>query len=107
MSIITLLSAMFRVLFTPSCWMQHREYNVAWETKLRQLMSAHKFEPINGFRALIGGVEVWIENHPYGSMSPILENTPIDVRPSRITILEAMDKYRSDMAIRITSEVSK
>ena len=78
-----------RVLSTPSCWIQNETYSRQWDRKLNQLLALHRFESITTHTALIGGVEIWIENHPYASFTP---QNGISCRPKRITILRAYDK---------------
>jgi hypothetical protein len=81
----------FRVLFTPSCWIQFDTYSKDWDILLNELMQKHDFVPMNEHTACINGIKVWISNHPYGSFEVL------GVRPSRITILKAHDKLIKDL----------
>lgn len=85
-----------RVLFTPSIWICLGVYSREWDTVLRSLMQTGRFESIDEFTARIGGIEVWVANRPYGCMR-IYQLRPTEVRPSRATILEALDKYDRDV----------
>ena len=86
-----------KVLFTPNCWLQNKHYSPVWDAQLRHLLdSGEKFGDISrtGCSAKIGNYEVWIENHPYASFTPY---TGMKVRPSRATILRAMDHLVKDV----------
>lgn len=83
----------FRVLFTPSCWVQNESYNASWDAALNQLMKEHKFTNASIYEANLGTNRIWITNHPYASfVCPITKS-----RPKRITILSAMDKLVKDI----------
>jgi hypothetical protein len=91
------LKGWIRVLFTSSCWLQNHPYSEAWDTVLTSLMdSGSKFERVDDYEARIGLFTVWTLNHPYASFSPRGERWRV-VRPKRITILRAMDKYMADI----------
>lgn len=83
----------FKVLLTPSCWIQNDPYSSLWDKKLNQLMRENKFIRDNDYHSKIGGCTVWIENHPYASFTCDL--LP-EGRPSRRTILKAMDRLQQD-----------
>lgn len=80
-----------RVLFTPSCWIQNSRYSAPWEARLASAMETERFNKCDGYRAQLGSLSVWIENHPYASFTPG-SRTLLQVRPRRITILRLMDK---------------
>lgn len=86
------VSDMILVLSTPSCWIQLLQYSKAWDEELNNLMTTKKFIRVSKSSAIIGGREVWVENHPYASFS--LESPP--VRPARATMLRAWNKYVLD-----------
>lgn len=86
-----------KVLFTPSCWLQNESYNSEWDEELNRLMdSGEKFKDVSSHTAIIGGHCVWIRNHPYASFTPYYTAIPQIIRPSRATILRAMDKLVAD-----------
>lgn len=82
-----------RVLLTPSSWLQQGRFCRAWDNKLIRLMGDHKFKIVDRHTAKLGEQEIWIENHPYASMTPYMTNA----RPKRRTILEARDKLIRDL----------
>ena len=81
-----------KALLTPWCWFQNEQYSEAWDRKLRGLMETHKFIERDTCYAEIGGCLMWTANHPYASFKLL----PANVRPSRATILMAMDKMVED-----------
>lgn len=81
-----------KALLTPSCWGQIDQYSEAWDRKLRELMETEKFIERGSHHAEIGGCLMWTANHPYASFKLL----PTNVRPSRATILMAMDKMVED-----------
>lgn len=81
-----------KALLTPGCWIQVNQYSEAWDRKLRGLMETHKFIKHGSHHAEIGGCLIWTANHPYASFKLL----PANVRPSRATILMAMDKMVED-----------
>ena len=86
-----------KVLFTPGCWIQNTAYSPLWDAQLRALLdSGEKFvvADSSGYTASIGDYVVWIENHPYASFTPYSGNS--NRRPSRATILRAMDHLAED-----------
>lgn len=87
------ITDILRVVLTPSCWMQNGPYSAGWDMKLRRLMANGKFTPNDKFTVYIGGVQVWIANHPYASFTPCFS----EARPSRITILNAWKKLDQEM----------
>ncbi len=99
-----------KVLFTPLCWLQNNSYSAGWDFELRELMNEHDFVYIDQYIAKIGGVIIWIENHPYSSFHPWSHSffhkheTGLEyddnVCPRRATILEAMDKFKHDCLLQ-------
>ena len=86
-----------KVLLTPGCWLQLYSYNKHWDEELNRLMdSGEKFKDVSSHTAIIGGYCVWIKNHPYASFTPYYTGLP-EFRPSRATILRAMDKLVADV----------
>ncbi len=86
-----------KVLLTPNCWLQLQDYSPVWDAQLRHLLdSGVKFGDVShtGCSAKIGKYEVWIENHPYASFTPY---QGLKFRPSRATILRAMDHLVKDV----------
>lgn len=92
----------FKVLVTPSCWLQHSLYSREYDKKLRRLIATDKFEIVSEYVAIIGGISVWIANHPYASFETYCRRDSQrgvgipKVRPSRRTIFKAFDKLVSD-----------
>ncbi len=81
-----------KALITPGCWPQINQYSEAWDRELRKLMETEKFVERGSHHAEIGGCLLWTANHPSASFRLL----PADVRPSRATILMAMDKMVED-----------
>lgn len=88
--LINKVTLFLRVLITPSCWIQNETYSEVWDSKLNSLMETNSFALKNEYCAEIGGICVWIANHPYASFAVK------GVRPSRSTILKAYDKLMLD-----------
>lgn len=87
-SIVEFLTA----VFSPSLWTQIHPYSREWDRELKRLMTKHKFQIEDRYVASLGGVKVWIENHPYASMRP----QGICVRAKRATIAAATKKLVAD-----------
>ena len=83
----------FRYLLRPRYWVMNYPYCEAWDKKLRELMTAHRFEAVDRYHARIDGILVWVANHPYASFTPV----DMGVRPSRRTIEAAHLKYVTDV----------
>ena len=83
-----------RIIRTPSCWSPNHGYDEDWDQALRGLMTKYRFRGRDGYKATLGPIAIWIANHPYASMRPFPELPHI--RPSRVTILEAMDKLERE-----------
>ena len=85
-----------RVLLTPSCWVQNCSYSRMWDAHLQELIAKETFVSIGHYTAKIGGITVWVANHPFASFTP--HGLPfLNVRPSRATLLKAHDKLLSDV----------
>lgn len=90
-----------RVLFTPRCWIQSGKYSAEWDKALNNLMTTDNFDWYCERRASIGGVHIWVDNHPYASFTIQLKG--VEVRPSRRTVLKAYDKLIKDTLVMIFS----
>lgn len=80
-------------LFRPSWWHQNYPYSKAWSDRLNELMDEHEFESIGSSTAKLGGVEIWVANHPYASFYVY---HGIRVLPDRSTRKRAMEKLIRD-----------
>lgn len=81
---------------SPRYWFMSYPYSDAWDARLNQLMEQNTFKWASPCQAKLGGVHVWIENHPYASFSPY-KPAQINVRPSRLTIIRAHRKLVTDL----------
>lgn len=77
-------------LITPTCWITvGGPFNRNFDKWLNDCIDKKlPFENVRECSAKIGGVELWIENHPYASFTPYGERREL-VRPSRATRLRA------------------
>lgn len=91
---VKILKDLLFVLFHPSYWLMNYHYCETWDRHIKNLMAKHKFVACGGYTAKLGDTEIWIENHPYASMTPYLI---LKVRPSRRTIRSAYLKYTEDV----------
>lgn len=82
------------VLLSQGCWDCHYPYSRQWDRELTKLMESERFKVRDRYTAYLGGLEIWISNHPYASFH--IYKGP-QVRPSRKTILKAHEKLISDM----------
>lgn len=81
------------ISMTPRYWLMNETFNKEWDSKINYLIDNYKFTKINnGYTAVIGGAEIWVENHPYASFT--LDTKLGKVRPSRSTIAKAGRIYR-------------
>lgn len=92
-----------KALLTPGCWVQIDQYSETWDRKLLELMKAHRFERVGDYHHKIAGCLIWTANHPYGSF----RLRPSNVRPSRATILKAMDKLVEDVVARNSEKANQ
>lgn len=82
----------FPFLFRPSWWIMNYTYSAEWDKQLTLLLDQHTFTNISEYEATLGGVKLWVSNHPYGSMRPDI----LRVRASRATILRAHNQLIRD-----------
>ena len=77
------------VLLTPTCWIQvSGRFDEKYDAWLNDCIDKGvEFKLKSKCRADILGVDVWIENHPYGSFTS--EHFGVEVRPRRATQLRA------------------
>lgn len=78
-------------LFMPHYWIMNDEYSKELDEYMSNLIDSNNFKIISEYRALLGGVEIWIENRPYSCMMPYNMKTH-GVRASRLTIKKGLDK---------------
>ena len=52
--------------FLPQYWIQSDPTCKLWDAKLNKLLDEHELIVISNCRGKLGGVEVWLENYPYG-----------------------------------------
>ena len=95
-------------IFRPDYWVMTESFNREWDEKLNLLMDKFPpvFGPINDLNGKIhtvsfGGVEVWVENYPYGYGTP---HSLKGMRPSRVTILRL---HKLINAEKITRQLSQ
>lgn len=80
-------------LSKPGYHTMNNPVSMEWDKQLNELMDKHKFERINTCMAKIGGVTVWVANHPYASFTPMDKTQlPSSIRPRRMTIYRAWKK---------------
>jgi hypothetical protein len=82
------------VLFSPSYWMVNNTYSEAWDKKLNELLDKYEFEDTDSYTTTLGGVELWIANHPFSSFHPYGKHR-LDVRPKRTTLIRAWKKFEA------------
>ena len=86
-----MLNRLIEILFAlahPACWLSQGEYCAEWDKELNRLLECDRFIEIDRFYATIGGIKVWVANHPYASFVP----EKMGVRPKRITVYKAHKK---------------
>ena len=96
----------------PHYWLMNNSYSEKWDRELVVLMEHHNFTQshtvynINGktiigyiskYEAMLGDVEIWVNNHPYASFIKGSVTNHGNGRPSRQTIYLAHKKLRKDM----------
>jgi hypothetical protein len=69
-------------------------YSDKWDKELNKLMNEHSFRDVTDRRAMLGDVEIWVENHPYPSF--VKYNDFQNRRASRLTIYRAKQKLERD-----------
>lgn len=87
-------------LFRPKWWDMNGKFDKELDDFMNELMDNHKFKESPWPEvALLGGVNIWIANHPYNSFMP--EHLIWDkVRPSRLTILRGYNKLKSEVDLK-------
>lgn len=98
MKILREISGWFRVLFTPSCWIQNERFSSVWDEHLNCLAQSESFSQIDGYTARLGNEILWIANHPYASFTS-RRLSGLRMRPKRITILRLMDRLERDSVL--------
>ena len=58
-------------------------YNEQWDRALQESVHEGPIVRISEYKVIVGVMEIWVGNHPYGFATPY---RGIDVRPSRRTI---------------------
>jgi hypothetical protein len=88
----------FKILINPGYWLMNSPYSSKWDKVLNDLMGRYDFESDDdmGLVAKLGGVEIWIGNHPYASFRTWCGYYD-DVRPSKLTIYKAKQKLKRDL----------
>src|SRR5699024_2881316 len=72
-----------KYLFKPKFWRMEYPYSRQGDIKLNEMLDKeNNVRVINKFRAVVGGIKVWIANYPYAYGTPDL----FEIRPSRATI---------------------
>lgn len=78
-------------IFKPFYWAMNSPYSKEVDEIINELLDEYEFTEIEKYKAKLGKIEIWIANHPYGSMT--LYNTSLEnLRPSRLTIQRAHRK---------------
>lgn len=83
-------------------WVRVGRYSPYWDSYLIKLMENNKFVVVDEYTAMLGDVQVWCKNHPYGSFSFYDKdpNKRIDVQscllPRRTTAAMAAEKFYID-----------
>ena len=84
-------------IFKPRYWVMNYEYSPKWDKELNKLLNEHTFDESkdNGYTAFLGGMYIWIANHPYASFMPYGTKFKgkARFRPSRLTIQRAYKQY--------------
>lgn len=80
------------IICNPGYWTMNDQYSPEWDFTLNVLMTSEKFKANNDFHAKLGKYNIWIVNHPYASFTC----NEFHGRPSRITIMRAYKRYKSD-----------
>ena len=104
MNFTTKLKYFFRVLVTPMCWVQSYPYSARWDAVILKLLQRGNITFNSRYEVLLGDTSVWIENHPYSSFLPYNIDYNDRFRPSRMTILYAMDAIKTIKPIKVSSE---
>jgi len=87
----------FKVIFTPSCWIQYYPYFDGLDKEINKLLKEIKFEPFDySGHVKLGDLVLWIKNYPYAAFTITLMDST-RVRPSRRTILKSFDIMCKDI----------
>lgn len=90
------------IVFNPKYWGMNYSYNYRWDIELNRLMENNNFVFKSKHESMLGGITMWVENHPYASFTmPKKNNQHIfdfaGGRPSRLTIIRAKRKWKYDL----------
>lgn len=96
MTITLDIEAIVFALTHPSYWSRNSPYSEAWNQELIRLMDGNTFEPVTQHTVRLGGILLWIGNHPYASMQPHDGPLP-ELSAKRITIYRAWQKMQKDI----------
>lgn len=86
-----------RFLFMPSFWIINNPISDDWDNELNLMLDHLEISIANEYYCKIGGVEIWIENYPYGYAQTYKNNR--SVMPHRDTIVRlknAVEKSKLD-----------
>lgn len=86
------------VIVHPGYWLQNEQYSAIWDEQLKKLLATHKFKNYDRYNASLGGLRIWVSNHPYASF------TFKHVRPKRTTILKAHRQLMRDIIVESIQE---
>ena len=81
-------------IFMPAYWIMVTEFDEPTDKFINLLLTNPKFSDLNAYTVKLHGIEIWIENRPYGGVT--LEESR-NFRPSRLTIkkfYKELDNYR-------------
>lgn len=56
-----------KAILNPMCWIRIKPTNKAWDKKLWNLIENGGVTFVGSHQAIVSGIRVWIENHPYAS----------------------------------------
>lgn len=74
----------FYRLFRPRHWSRGHPTNLKWDAFLLDAVKSGGILPVDQYTVLIGGVEVWVGNHPYASFTPY--RSSVKVMPTARTV---------------------
>jgi hypothetical protein len=82
-----------KFIFMPHYWIMTNSYNKSVDTLINKLLDRYEFTDIKPCTAMLGEIEIWIENVPYGAIR-IRDSHLGKVRPSRLTVHRALCKLK-------------
>lgn len=84
-----------KIIFNPDYLIMNYSYSKEWDKELNDLMDRYDFIGFDysDCTCFLGGVEIWIANHPYASFT---KRNVEKKRPSRKTIYRAYEKLKMD-----------